>query len=63
MRLLTNATLATMAAGPVPYGLVERGAVLIDGARIAWAGPAAERPAEAGGAVAEDLGGRLVTPG
>ncbi|MEO1680332.1 MAG: imidazolonepropionase [Pseudomonadota bacterium] len=63
MRLLTNATLAAMAAGPVPYGLVERGAVLIDGARIAWAGPAAERPAEARGAVAEDLGGRLVTPG
>ena len=56
--LLTNATVATM-AGPGRYGLVERGAVAIEGERIAWVGPAAEAP-EAGEVV--DLGGRLVTP-
>jgi len=56
--ILRNATLATMTAG---YGLVEGGAVVIQGDRIAWAGPDADRPAAQGEEI--DLGGRLVTPG
>jgi imidazolonepropionase len=56
--LLTNATLATM-SGAAPYGLVPEGAVLIEGDRIAWVGPAAEAPAAA---EIRDLGGALVTP-
>ena len=56
--LLTNATLATM-SGTAPYGLVPEGAVLIEGDRIAWVGPAAEAPSAA---EIRDLGGALVTP-
>jgi len=57
---LCNATLATMTAG---YGLIEGGAILIDGERIVWAGPEAEAPGAAAAARRIDLGGRLVTPG
>lgn len=53
--ILGNATLATMTGG---YGLIERGAVAIEGGRILWAGPEAEAPA----GERHDLGGRLVTP-
>ena len=55
--LLRNATLATMDPA-TPYGLVEHGAVLIDGGRIAWVGPDADAP----GGPSEDLQGRLITP-
>ena len=54
--LLTNLKLATMTTG---YGLIEDGAVLIQGNRIAWAGPRDAAPK--GEAV--DCGGRLLTPG
>jgi imidazolonepropionase len=57
--ILGNATLATMSRG---YGLVEAGAVAIEGNRIAWVGPEAELPAGLAGDRV-DLGGRLVTPG
>ena len=60
--LLTNATLATMTGG-ARHGLVERGAVAVEGGRIAWAGPMADLPAEHAAREAIDLRGRLVTPG
>ncbi|WP_373356311.1 imidazolonepropionase [Pseudoroseicyclus sp. CXY001] len=56
--LYTNARLATFAA-PGRYGLIERGALLVEEGRIVWVGPMDEAP----GGPAEDLGGRLVTPG
>ncbi len=57
--LLTHATLATMNGG---YGLIRDAAVVLDGDRIAWAGPMADLPrAQRGEPV--DCGGRLVTPG
>jgi imidazolonepropionase len=59
--VLTAARLATMAGG-APYGLVENGAVVIRGGRIAWTGPAAELPADLRALPVRDLGGRLVTP-
>lgn len=59
--LLHNATLATM-TGASPYGLIEGGAVVLDGARILWAGAAGDMPPEHARAPAMDLGGRLVTP-
>ena len=59
--LLRNATLATM-AGHARHGLVEHGAVAIEGGRIAWAGPEAELPGRHRGGEARDLEGRLVTP-
>lgn len=69
--MLTDATLATMApapkvagagddAGPVPYGLIEGGALAIEDGRIAWVGAMDARPR---GWPERALGGRLVTPG
>ncbi len=64
--LLVHTDLATMVDGKRNFGMVQDGALLIDGGAIAWVGPRAELPAElkAEGACEEvDLGGRLLTPG
>jgi imidazolonepropionase len=60
--LLTNATIAAM-AGTGPYGLIRKGAVLVEDGLIAWAGPAGDLPAAATTAETVDLEGRLITPG
>ena len=60
-QLLTHARVATMEV-TAPFGLIERGAIAIDGAAIAWVGPLQALPSREAGAV-HDLGGRLVTPG
>lgn len=62
-RLLTNATLATLAPTGEAYGLIRDGALVIDGDRIAWAGKADALPATYASLASEDLGGCLVTPG
>jgi len=46
----------------VPYGLVEDGALALDGDRIAWVGKGEDLPAHYANWTREDLGGRLVTP-
>jgi imidazolonepropionase len=56
--ILTNARLATMTGG---YGLIDAGAIVLDGDRIAWAGAMADLPDS--GDERHDCGGRLVTPG
>lgn len=60
--LLANATLAGTEDAR-PHGLIPRGAVAIEGERIAWAGAEAELPARLAGLERLDLEGRLVTPG
>ncbi len=45
------------------WGLVERGALLVDGTAIAWAGAEADLPATFAPDAEIDLGGALVTPG
>lgn len=60
--LLVNATLAGTEDAR-PYGLIPRGAVAIEGDRIAWAGPEADLPERFSAGEAVDVGGRLVTPG
>ena len=62
-RLLTNAKLATLTANGEPYGLIEDGALVIEGGRIAWIGNAADLPSHYASLSADDIGGRLVTPG
>ncbi len=59
--LLTHATLATL-TGNDRYGLVEDGAVAIEGDRIVWVGNSADVPTAYRRQDARDLGGRLVTP-
>jgi len=60
--ILTGAKFATM-TGDSPYGLIENGALVIEGSRIAWVGPKADLPANYANRKQIDLGGRLVTPG
>ncbi len=60
-RLWRNARLATLAGAD--WGLIEHGAVLTEGERIRWVGPAAELPAGMSADEEIDLGGALVTPG
>jgi imidazolonepropionase len=47
----------------VPWGLVERGALLVDGETLSWVGPERDLPAHLTVGAEHDLGGRLVTPG
>ena len=60
--LWRNARLATL-AGSARWGWVERGAIVSDGARIAWVGDEAALPAGLTVGAEHDLGGALVTPG
>lgn len=59
--LIDNVTVATMASGVTPCGLIRNGRVLVRDGRIAWVGPRADAPATE----AETLDGRsgLLTPG
>ena len=61
-RLWRNARLATLSADRPGLGLVEPGVVAALGARIAYAGPAAEAPAFDAAEVI-DCEGRWITPG
>ena len=60
--LWRNARLVTL-ADAAGWGLVEQGALLVDGTTIVWAGAEADLPADAAIDVEHDLEGRLVTPG
>ena len=60
-RLWHHARLATLAGDG--WGLIDDGALLTEGDRIAWVGPLAELPEAGRAAEDHDLGGRLVTPG
>ena len=60
--LWRNARLATL-AGTGGWGLVERGALLVEAERLAWVGPESELPSGRAIGAEIDLGGALVTPG
>ncbi|WP_223426149.1 imidazolonepropionase [Tateyamaria pelophila] len=59
--LLTNIQVATLADNQ-SYGLIEHGAIAIQGTQVAWAGPADAVPRAYRSEPVHDLGGRLVTP-
>ncbi|MCP2637710.1 imidazolonepropionase [Microbacterium sp. HD4P20] len=46
-----------------PCGTLHDAAVLIEGTRIAWVGPAGDAPGSGGGVEVVDVGGRAVIPG
>lgn len=58
--LLRNATLATM-QGDNPYGLIDRGAIIVEAGHIIWIGNEADVRTGYQGPE-EDLEGRLITP-
>lgn len=57
--ILTNLTLAAMLPGAAPTPLA---AVVLDGARIAWAGEVKDLPRDLATGERHDMGGRLCTP-
>lgn len=61
-RLWRGGRLATL-AGERGWGLVDDGALLVEGGLLGWVGPVAELPPEAAGAEVVELHGALVTPG
>ena len=60
--LYRHARLATM-TDERPWGWIERGALLVDGERLAWTGADDALPAALRADAEIDLGGALVTPG
>ena len=62
-RLLVNGRLATMATSSGDYGLVDKGAIAIEGDRIQWCGSLHSCPEPYADWQQLDLGGRLITPG
>jgi imidazolonepropionase len=62
-RVWRHARVATL-ADATGWGMIERGAIVTEGARIAWIGAEADLPALGQASVEEhDLGGALLTPG
>jgi imidazolonepropionase len=60
--LYRHARLATF-DGPLPWGWVEHGALLVDGEHLAWVGTDGECPADLRADTEVSLDGALVTPG
>lgn len=60
--LWRNSRLTTLAA-PTGWGLLERGAMLVDGKALQWVGSEADLPAGLSVDAEHDLRGALVTPG
>lgn len=66
LELWHNARIATMqSANQAPYGLIESGAVVVEGTRIAWVGTTDSLPAALNERCEHrhDAGGALITPG
>ena len=62
LRLWRGGRLATL-AGDRGWGLIDDGALLVDGETLRWVGPVAELPPQAAAAETVELHGALVTPG
>ncbi len=60
--LIKNARLATMVTGAKSYGLIDDGAIAIEGETIAFCGPLAELPANMANWPSRDVAGALITP-
>jgi imidazolonepropionase len=62
--VITGARILTCAGPPAdPLGIIDRGALICDGDRIAWVGRESDLPALDSTSDLLDLGGRLLTPG
>ncbi|MBK4216520.1 imidazolonepropionase [Paracoccus caeni] len=63
MQLFSNAGIAVMDAESGGYGLIGRGALVVEDGRIVWVGDAAGLPDGYRHLTQHDLEGRLITPG
>ncbi|MEO8654788.1 MAG: imidazolonepropionase, partial [Ramlibacter sp.] len=66
LKLWNRCRVATMQAdAPLPYGLVENAALVIDGAKVHWVGAERDLPADVRSQCSEvhDAQGALITPG
>ncbi len=61
-KLLTDLKVATMAHNNVPYGLINKAAIALEGNKVAWVGSEEKLPSEYQTWPKSSLGGRLVTP-
>ncbi len=59
-KILSGLRIATLEDTGAPYGLIENGAIGIDGERIAWVGQTI--PSDWNDVERQDFGGRLATP-
>ena len=62
LTLISNVTVATMASGDDPYGIVRDGGIAIRDGVIAWVGALGDCPAEYQDFDRREYAGRLVTP-
>ena len=60
--VISGANVATLADEANGYDLLEDAAIVIDGARIAWVGPATDLPSDYAGLERHDHAGRVITP-
>ena len=60
--VLTHAAIAAMTPGGAAYGWMPKGAIAIDGARIAWCGDASDLPDRFKNWQTTDMDGRVITP-
>lgn len=61
--ILCGARIATQTGEQTPYGLIDDGILVMSDEQIEWVGSKDDLPKEYSAIDAEDLGGRLVTPG
>jgi imidazolonepropionase len=63
--LWINCSIATMAEGPISYGLLTNAALAVREGLVAWLGPITDLPGQAKkcAAIVYDLEGRCITPG
>lgn len=62
LTLYRNARLCTL-DGAHGWGLIDEGALLVEGEKLRWVGSASELPSDVAAERTHDLGGALVTPG
>jgi imidazolonepropionase len=60
--VISGAKVATLAGEADGIGLVDDAAIVVDGASIAWVGPAADLPSEHAGLPRQEHTGRVITP-
>ena len=62
LTVIQNAKIATLAFNTAPYGLIEHGAIVLNGKSIEWVGPRPALPQHYKSSPSIDMQSRLITP-